>query len=260
MNGEVMQILLVEDSEADAILLLAELEGKGLAPLHQRVETQEDFLAALQNRSWDAVIADYVLPHFGGPVALKLLRNRGFDIPFIMVSSVVGEEKAAEMMKAGANDYILKADLSRLVPALERELKAAQNRRLHKRALVAMQYLAVNLHELQTVVERAGVICGGNGIPEPEHAGPLMNDSNSITAATAPADIGTGPGVVNSPDEFPTLKELEKRHIFAALDRCKDNRSRAAKLLGTSARTLRSKLHEYNGTSTKAGDDKAVAA
>ncbi len=80
-------------------------------------------MAALENRAWDAVISDYVLPHFSGPDALKLLRNLGFDTPFIMVSGVFGEEKAVAMMKAGANDYIMKGDLSRLVSALERELK-----------------------------------------------------------------------------------------------------------------------------------------
>src|SRR5580698_4012430 len=116
--------------------------ARDVPPLHQRVETKEDFLAALQSRSWDVVISDYVLPQFSGPEALKLLRNLGFDTPFIMVSGVFGEEKAVEMMKAGASDYILKGNLSRLVPALEREMEAAQERRMRKRAEGAMQYLA----------------------------------------------------------------------------------------------------------------------
>ena len=142
MGNGIMQVLIVEDSENDTILLLEELEQKGHAPAHQRVETKEAFLAALQNGSWDAVISDYVLPQFSGPDALKLLRNQGFDIPFIMVSGVHGEETAVAMMKAGANDYIVKGNLSRLAPALERELEAARDRRLHKRAEGAMQYLA----------------------------------------------------------------------------------------------------------------------
>ena len=114
MGNGIMQVLIVEDSENDTVLLLEELEQKGHAPAHQRVETKEDFLAALQNGSWDAVISDYVLPQFSGPDALKLLRNQGFDIPFIMVSGVHGEETAVAMMKAGANDYIVKGNLSRL--------------------------------------------------------------------------------------------------------------------------------------------------
>lgn len=137
-----IEILLVEDSESDALLLQAELKRRNYVPLCQRVQTEREFLAALQSRAWDAVICDYVLPQFGGPEALKLFRGLGLDTPFIMVSGVYGEEKAVAMMHAGANDYILKTDLSRLVPALERELDAAQERRRHRRAEGAMQYLA----------------------------------------------------------------------------------------------------------------------
>lgn len=137
-----IEILLVEDSEADAVLLLEEFKRKNYTPLWQRVQTRDEFLNALKSRIWDAVICDYVLPEFSGPDALKLLRSEGLDIPFIIVSGVFGEEKAVTMMKAGAHDYILKSDLSRLVPAVERELEAAQGRRLNRRAEGAMQYLA----------------------------------------------------------------------------------------------------------------------
>jgi sigma-B regulation protein RsbU (phosphoserine phosphatase) len=137
-----IEVLLVEDSESDALLLLEELKRRSYAPICQRVQTADDFLAALKNRAWDAVICDYALPQFGGPEALKLFRALGLDTPFIVVSGVFGEEKAVSMMQAGANDYILKADLSRLVPALERELEAAQERRRRRRAEGAMQYLA----------------------------------------------------------------------------------------------------------------------
>jgi len=142
MGNCIMQILIVEDSVSDALLLLAELERKGYTVVHQRVDTREGFLEALQTHSWDAIIADYVLPNFSGPEALQLLRERDSVMPFIMVSGVVGEDSAVQVMKAGANDYILKANLSRLVPALEREWDAAQNRRLQKRAEAAMQHLS----------------------------------------------------------------------------------------------------------------------
>ena len=142
MGGCIIQVLIVEDSVNDTLLLLEELEQKGYTTIHERVETPEDFLAALQRRTWDAVVSDYVLPQFSGPDALKSLRSKGYDIPFIMVSGVYGEEAAVAMMKAGADDYIVKGNLSRFVPALEREVQAAQDRRLHKRAEGAMQYLA----------------------------------------------------------------------------------------------------------------------
>jgi PAS domain S-box-containing protein len=133
---------MVEDSADDAALLLAELEGKGYVVKLHRVESKDAFLAGLQDRFWDAIISDYSLPRFAGPEALKLLRQQDLDIPFIMVSGVCGEAEAVAMMKAGANDYIMKDNLSRLVPALERELDAARDRHLHKRAVGAMQYLA----------------------------------------------------------------------------------------------------------------------
>jgi len=147
-----IEILIVEDSESDALLLLEELKQRNYTPLCQRVQTQDEFLAALKNRVWDAVICDYVLPQFSGPEALKLFRDQGLDIPFIMVSGVFGEEKAVSMMKSGANDYILKANLSRLVPALERELEAAQERRLRKRAEGAMQYLAAIVESTEDAI------------------------------------------------------------------------------------------------------------
>jgi two-component system, cell cycle sensor histidine kinase and response regulator CckA len=142
MGVNVLQILFLEDSENDLVLLLAELRRNGYDPVFERVETRDDFLAALKKRLWDAVIADYVLPQFSGPEALKLFRSQGFEMPFIVVSGVFGEEKAVTMMKAGANDYIMKGNLSRLVPALERELDSAQERRSRKRAEGAMQFLA----------------------------------------------------------------------------------------------------------------------
>src|ERR1035438_2457632 len=178
INFKVINVLIVGDCENELIPRLAELEPKGYIPLHQRVETQEDFLAALKSRAWDVVISDHILPQFSGPEALKLLRNQGSDIPFIMVSGVFGEEKAATMMKAGANDYILKENLSRLIPALERELKAAQDRRRHQRAECAMRYHAAGICELQNVVERDVVISGDNGMPEPEPPGPAKNNSD----------------------------------------------------------------------------------
>jgi PAS domain S-box-containing protein len=137
-----IEILIVEDSENDTVLLLEELRRKNYSPVFKRVETRDEFISALKIGVWDAVICDYVLPQFSGPEALKLFREERFDFPFIVVSGVFGEEKAVDMMKAGANDYIMKGNLSRLVPALERELDACHERRLRRRAEGAMQYLA----------------------------------------------------------------------------------------------------------------------
>jgi DNA-binding NtrC family response regulator len=115
-----------------------------------------------------------------------------------------------------------------------------------------------NVRELQNVVERAVIMCGDNGMLEPEHLG--LTTTAASAAAAASANQGAAPGVAGCSGEFPTLGELEKQHIFAALDMCKGNRTHAAKMLDVSIRTLRNKLHEYNGTLPKSGDDDAAEA
>ena len=137
-----IQVLVVEDSQNDTTLLLEELRQKGYEPMHRRVETAEDMLASLQQHDWDVIVSDYVMPQFSGPDALKTLGKLNLDLPFIVVSGTYGEEAAVHMMKAGAHDYIVKGNLSRLAPAIEREMEAARSRRARARAETAMQYLA----------------------------------------------------------------------------------------------------------------------
>ena len=123
-----IRILLVEDSEYDAALLLLELRDAGYQPVSERVETAQGMAAALDRQPWDVVIADYILPKFSGLLALKLLRQRGLDLPFIIVSGHIDEDTAVAAMKAGAHDYVMKDRLTRLVPAIERELEEAESR------------------------------------------------------------------------------------------------------------------------------------
>jgi PAS domain S-box-containing protein len=129
-----LNILVVEDSENDAALLLEELRTKNFSPIHERVQTAAEMSAALDRRPWDVVISDYVMPNFSGPDALLLLHEKDLDIPFIVVSGTYGEEAAVHMMKAGADDYIVKGNLSRLAPAIEREVESAKARRAHRKA------------------------------------------------------------------------------------------------------------------------------
>jgi len=118
-----INVLIVEDSETDSILLLEELKKMGYAPMHKRVQTQKDMSNAISEREWDVVICDYVMPQFSGPEALETLAKLKPEIPCIVVSGTYGEEAAVHMMKAGASDYIVKSNLSRLVPAIEREME-----------------------------------------------------------------------------------------------------------------------------------------
>jgi PAS domain S-box-containing protein len=137
-----INVLVVEDSENDTMLLLEELRSKNFSPIHERVQTADDMAAALERRPWDVVISDYVMPKFSGPDALLLLHEKNMDIPFIVVSGTYGEEAAVHMMKAGANDYIVKGNLSRLTPAIERELAAAKSRHARVKAEEKLRTLA----------------------------------------------------------------------------------------------------------------------
>ncbi len=128
------RILMVEDSADDAELAVRMLRQSGFDLTYERVDTPEAMHAALEAGSWDLVIADYSMPRFSGLAALKLLKDKGFDLPFILASGTVGEDVAVEAMKAGAHDYVLKTNLTRLPLAIERELRDAETRREAKRA------------------------------------------------------------------------------------------------------------------------------
>ena len=137
--GKPLRVLIVEDSEDDAILLLRELKRGGYDPIFERVDTPAAMTDALAGQTWDIVIADYSMPHFSAPEALELMQKSGLDLPFIIVSGKIGEDTAIAAMKAGAHDYIMKNNMTRLIPAIERELQEAEVRRGHKRAEEALQ-------------------------------------------------------------------------------------------------------------------------
>ena len=140
--GEPLKILLVEDSENDALLLLRQLRRGGYEPTLERVDTAEAMEAALDGREWDLVISDHSMPTFNSVAALDLLRRKGFvDLPFIIVSGQIGEDAAVAAMKAGAHDYLMKDNLARLNTAIERELKDAQMRR--ERRLAEEKYRSI---------------------------------------------------------------------------------------------------------------------
>jgi len=132
--GIPLAILIVEDSESDAELIVRRLQKAGYDVSYERVETADQMRAALEQQVWNIVIADYRLPQFDAPAALKLLQATGLDIPFIVVSGTIGEETAVAMMRAGAHDYLMKNNLARLAPTVERELREAEMRRERKRA------------------------------------------------------------------------------------------------------------------------------
>jgi PAS domain S-box-containing protein len=126
--GVRIRLLLVEDSEDDAQLLLRELKRGGYEPVHERVASEATLAAALDRQPWDLIIGDHSMPGFSGIAALVLVRGRGLDVPFISVSGTLTEDMAVAAMKAGANDWVTKGQLKRLIPAVERELREAKAR------------------------------------------------------------------------------------------------------------------------------------
>ena len=160
-----LRVLIVEDSVDDADLLLVELRRGGYEVVSERVTTPAGMTAALANAPWDLVLADYSLPAFSAPAALELLKNSGLDLPFIVVSGSIGEDAAVAVMKAGANDYVMKSHLKRLLPAIDRELSDAMVRRERRRVEEELRQqeahfksLIENSSDIITVIDARGVI------------------------------------------------------------------------------------------------------
>jgi signal transduction histidine kinase/FixJ family two-component response regulator len=165
-----LNVLMVEDSEEDSVLLVRELLRSGYELQHRRVETATDLRQALQDEEWDVILSDYRMPSFDAPGALEVLHLSGKDIPFIIVSGKIGEDLAVAAMKSGANDYLMKANLARLVPAVERELREAEVRRRHQKTQDAVrrgkaEWEAVfdAVSDLIIITDTDGVISRCNG-------------------------------------------------------------------------------------------------
>ncbi len=128
MNNQSLRVLIIEDLEDDVSLVLRALKKGGYNPVYERAETAAAMKKALKEKQWDIILCDYSLPTFNVPSAIAILKEANIDIPLIVVTGKIGEEKAAECMRLGAKDYIITDNLSRLCPAIARELKDAEVR------------------------------------------------------------------------------------------------------------------------------------
>ena len=191
-----LKVLIVEDSEPDARLLIRELKLAGYEVEHRRIETGEALQAALADGTWDVILCDYSLPNFSGIDALAMVRAAEQDLPVIFVSGKMGEDVAVEAMKSGANDYIMKGNLKRLVPAIERELREAGSRRELRAADAAVRRLTVAVESAANgiiITDRHGVILWTN---------PAFTEISGYPAEEA---LGQNPRLLKSGEHEPAF-------------------------------------------------------
>jgi PAS domain S-box-containing protein/putative nucleotidyltransferase with HDIG domain len=163
MTGH-LRVLIVEDSEDDTLLLVRKLQHEGYDVVFERVETAEAMKAALEREKWDIILSDYSMPHFSGTAALSLLKEKGLDIPFIIVTGTLRDVQAVAAMKAGAHDYIMKDNLTRLPAAVERELREADVRREKKLADEALREEEEKLRIITASAGDAVMMIDNNGV------------------------------------------------------------------------------------------------
>ncbi|TMF98866.1 MAG: PAS domain S-box protein, partial [Chloroflexi bacterium] len=182
-----LRVLILEDRPDDALLVAEHLRRAGLAIAWERVDTEAAFAAKLES-GLDLILADYSLPQFTAPRALDMLKERDLDIPFIVVSGTVGEDAAVEVMRGGARDYVFKGNLSRLRPVIEREVRAAAERKAARAAqdeyLRRLSSIFDTALDAVITMDANGVITDWNpmaeaifGWPKSEAVGRLVADS-----------------------------------------------------------------------------------
>ncbi|MBN2471712.1 MAG: PAS domain S-box protein, partial [Anaerolineae bacterium] len=185
-----LRLLLIEDSEDDALLLQRVLRKGGYDVVeYRRVDTEQGLRSALENGVWDIVITDYSMPGFDGLVALEVFRSYGLDVPIIIVSGTIGEQVAVDAMKAGAHDYVMKDSLARLVPAVQRELKDARARLARRRAEDQLRKLSMAVEQSPSMV----VITDTEG--DIEYVNPRFTACTGYSAAEV---IGQNPRLLKS--------------------------------------------------------------
>lgn len=191
-----LRVLLIEDSPQDAALLLRALRGGGYEPICLRVDTAEAMAAALAAQSWDVIISDHVMPRFSSTDALAVLNGTGVDTPFIIVSGIMSEEAAVAAMRAGAHDYLRKDNLTRLGPAVARELHEAAERQARKQAeqalaaeqlrakLAEQLYAEINHRMKNNLMLLAGVLeMQAYALPQDSPAAGALRDAVTRVAA-----------------------------------------------------------------------------
>ena len=207
-----LRIMIIEDSENDSLLIIRKIKTAGYEIEYERIETENEMKKALREKEWDLILSDFKLPKFSGIDALKILNETGIDIPFIIISGTIGEDVAVGCMKAGANDYIMKNNMKRLMPAVERELRDAKIRVKHREAEEA---LAISEESYRTLIENQGE---GVGIVDLKEEFTFVNPAGEKIFGVSPG------GLTNR-----SLREFVKAEQFKIIQSQTLKRSRGEK-------------------------------
>ena len=205
-----LRVLLVEDNEDDAELLVRELGRIGFAVTWERVDSEAAMVRALDQQPWDLILSDFQMPGFGGPAALSLHKRRGLDTPFLIISGTINEEEAVESMKAGAHDFLSKTNLARLGPAVVRELRETQQRRAGR---VADEQRRAAEERYRMLVERMPALTylasteTGRG---PLFVSPQIHEMTGFTGEEWLADTGLWTRQIHPDDRDRVLGEVRR--------------------------------------------------
>lgn len=191
-----LKVIFIEDNENDIMLMRRELQVAGYEVTHTQVQSASDFRKKLETDTWDLIICDYILPQFNGNVALEIYNELQIEIPLIIVSGLIGEDRAVSMIKAGANDYVLKSNLARFIPAVERALHEFELKHQHHMEEMRRKMAEIEIRKLSRAVEQSPVMIimtDANG--DIEYVNPKFTE---ITGYTSDEVVGNNPRLLKS--------------------------------------------------------------
>ncbi|MGP8152935.1 MAG: PAS domain S-box protein [Smithella sp.] len=213
MKNKSLRALIIEDSEEDVLLIIRELKKGGYNPVYEWVKTASAMTKALEEKQWDIILCDYKMPNFSAPSAIAILKKASINIPIIIVSGTISEETAIECMRLGAQDYIMKSNLSRLCPAIAREIeetevrnksKLAQKER--KRSEDIFRTIFANNSSAMAIIEQDTTISMVN------------SEYCKISGYTEKEVVGTSWTQYIPPKDLERLKEYNQRRLINPQD------------------------------------------